>query len=159
VDGAAAAVGEAVRAGTTRPRTRGRKARRRSNSVPRAQTGTILADDEYELPILAILDEHGGRAPTREVLDALGERLGDRLMPADHESLASGDIRWRNRAQFVRLHLIESGDMQKGSPRGLWGSRIRAAIGWWPSERLTDHPGRPVGAHRGRRHAPRRDGR
>jgi hypothetical protein len=41
-------------------------------------------------------------------------------MPADHESLASGDIRWRNRAQFVRLHLIESGDMQKGSPRGLW---------------------------------------
>ena len=120
VDGAAAAVGEAVRAGTTRPRTRGRKARRRSNSVPRAQTGTILADDEYELPILAILDEHGGRAPTREVLDALGERLGDRLMPADHESLASGDIRWRNRAQFVRLHLIESGDMQKGSPRGLW---------------------------------------
>jgi hypothetical protein len=41
-------------------------------------------------------------------------------MPADYEKLASGDIRWRNRAQFVRLRLIERGDMKKDSPRGLW---------------------------------------
>jgi hypothetical protein len=58
--------------------------------------------------------------PTSEVLDALGQRLGDSLMPADHEKLASGIIRWQNRAQFVRLRLTERGDMQKGSPRGLW---------------------------------------
>ena len=88
--------------------------------MPRARPGTILPDDEYELPMLAILDEKGGRAPTREVLDALGERLRDRLMPADHDPLGSGDIRWRNRAQFVRLHLIAKGDMKKDSPRGLW---------------------------------------
>ena len=100
-----------------RTRVRGRRG---TGAAPRARTGTILPDEEYDLPILQILDERGGRAPTSEVLDALGERLGDRLMPADHENLGSGDIRWRNRAQFVRLRLIERGEMQKGSPRGVW---------------------------------------
>ena len=99
---------------------KGRRTKRKTPSVPRAQSGTILADDEYELPILAILDEHGGRAPTREVLEDLGSRLNGKLLPADHEALASGEIRWRNRAQFVRLRLIERGDMKKGSPRGVW---------------------------------------
>lgn len=106
---------------TPERQTRQRRRRRtRRPQAKRAQTGTILADDEYEIPILSILDAHGGRAPTREVLDELGNHLADELMPADHEALASGDIRWRNRAQFVRLRLIEQGDMVKGSPRGLW---------------------------------------
>jgi hypothetical protein len=101
--------------------TRQRRQRRtRRPAVKRAQTGTILPDEEYEIPILTILDARGGRAPTREVLDELGKRLGDQLMPADHETLTSGDIRWRNRAQFVRLRLIKGGDMVEGSPRGLW---------------------------------------
>jgi hypothetical protein len=104
-----------------RPEPRKQRRRRtRRSEVKRAQPGTTLADDEYEIPILTILDEHGGRAPTREVLDELGERLADQLMSADHQALASGDIRWRNRAQFVRLRLIERGDMASGSPRGLW---------------------------------------
>lgn len=118
-NGASAVIADAVGAGVTRRRPKGRRPRTKS-TLPRAQTGTILADEEYELPMLAILDELGGRGPTREVLDALGERLSDRLMPADHESLGSGDIRWRNRAQFVRLRLIQRGDMKKDSPRGLW---------------------------------------
>jgi hypothetical protein len=100
--------------------TRQRGRRRRRPTTKRAQPGTILADDEYEIPLLATLDAHGGRAPTSEVLDELGQRLAHRLMPADHEPLGSGDIRWRNRAQFVRLHLIERGDMVSGSPRGIW---------------------------------------
>lgn len=118
--GALAVVADAAVDATTRRATRGRRPRRRGSGAPRAQTGTILADEEYELPMLAILDELSGRAPTREVLDALGERLSDKLMPADHQPLGSGDVRWRNRAQFVRLRLVERGDMQKGSPRGLW---------------------------------------
>jgi hypothetical protein len=103
----------------SRPR-RKRSRQRPRRDVKRAQPGTILPDDDYELPILSILDAHNGRAPTREVLEELGQQLSDQLMPADHEQLASGDIRWRNRAQFVRLRLIERGDMVKGSPRGLW---------------------------------------
>jgi hypothetical protein len=97
-----------------------RRRRRSRSATKRAQPGSILPDEEYELPLLEILDAHGGRAPTSEVLDELGERLNDRLTPTDRDSLGSGDIRWRNRAQFVRLRLIESGDMKSGSPRGLW---------------------------------------
>ncbi|HEY8777857.1 MAG TPA: winged helix-turn-helix domain-containing protein [Gaiellaceae bacterium] len=99
---------------------RRRRPKGRVGESKRAQSGTILPHDGYELPILAIVDEHGRRAPTREVLDELGKRLEKDLMPADYEKLASGDIRWRNRAQFVRLRLIERGDMKKDSPRGLW---------------------------------------
>lgn len=70
--------------------------------------------------MLAIIEEHGGRAASREVLDELETRLGDRLTELDRQELASGDIRWRNRAQFVRLRLVEQGDMVKDSPRGMW---------------------------------------
>jgi hypothetical protein len=93
----------------------------RTNRRPaRAKAGTMLADAEYEAPILEILRESGGRAPTREVIDALGQRLDGRLTVTDRQPLRSGELRWRNRAQFVRLNLIERGDMVKGSPRGVW---------------------------------------
>lgn len=110
-------------AGALQPR---RASRRPAPSKPRhrrpsrAKPGTTLPDTEYETPILEILRENGGRAPTREVIDALGERLDGRLTEVDRERLSSGDVRWRNRAQFVRLNLIERGDMVKGSPRGVW---------------------------------------
>jgi hypothetical protein len=97
-----------------------RRRRRRRPAAKRAQFGTILPHDEYEIPLLEILDSHDGRAPTREVLDELEGRLADRLMPADFDRLATGNIRWRNRAQFVRLGLIKRGDMASGSPRGVW---------------------------------------
>lgn len=109
------------------PRPRGGKSRkaparsaRRRKRLPRAATGSMLPDAEYEAPILEILQDKGGRAPTREVIDALGERLDGRLTDTDHQRLSSGDVRWRNRAQFVRLKLIEQGDMIQSSPRGIW---------------------------------------
>lgn len=88
--------------------------------APRAKAGTILSETEYEIPILKIIVEHGGRAPAREVIDELETRLGGRLTDVDKQELSSGDVRWRNRAQFVRLRLVEQGDMVKDSPRGLW---------------------------------------
>jgi Mrr N-terminal domain len=94
--------------------------RRRRSRAPRAKAGTTLPDAEYEVPILQILRDNSGRAPTREVIDALGEQLDGRLSDADREPLSSGEIRWRNRAQFARLNLIEQGDMVRGSPRGVW---------------------------------------
>lgn len=99
---------------------RGRGSRPKVGRKPRAKAGSILADDQYEIPLLEIIAEHGGRAATREVLDELGTRLGERLTAVDREMLASGDIRWRNRAQFVRLRLVQRGDMVKDSPRGIW---------------------------------------
>jgi hypothetical protein len=103
-----------------RASTRAATRPRRRSRAPRAKAGTTLPDAEFEIPILEIIRDKGGRAPTREVIDALGERLDGRLTDVDREALASGDIRWRNRAQFARLKLIEQGDMVKASPRGLW---------------------------------------
>lgn len=94
--------------------------RSKAPRMPRAKTGTILSEDEYDVPILEILADHGGRAPSREVLDELETRLGGKLTPVDRSELATGDVRWRNRAQFVRLRLVKQGDMVADSPRGVW---------------------------------------
>lgn len=107
--------------GSAEPRaTRPRRRRAKVTRPPRAKTGTILSESMYELPMLEIINEHGGRAAAREVLDELETRLNGQLTEADRQELSSGDLRWRNRAQFVRLRLVERGDMVKDSPRGVW---------------------------------------
>jgi hypothetical protein len=115
-------VGNAAKSGRSRksPGSRQRRRRTKATRPSRAKTGTILRESEYELPILEIIGEHGGRAAAREVLDELETRIDGRLTDVDREELASGDVRWRNRAQFVRLRLVEHGDMVKDSPRGIW---------------------------------------
>jgi hypothetical protein len=86
----------------------------------RAAPGTLLPESEYEIPILRSLDERGGRAPSREIVEAVGRALGDKLTELDRQPLKSGDIRWENRTAFVRLRLIERGELVKHSPRGTW---------------------------------------
>jgi hypothetical protein len=86
----------------------------------RAARGTLLPEARYEIPILRFLDQNGGRAPSREVIDAVGTALKDDLTEADCEELNSGDIRWKNRAAFVRLRLIEKGELDGNAPRGTW---------------------------------------
>jgi hypothetical protein len=89
----------------------------------RAAPGSLLPESEYEEPILRYLaGQDGGRAPSREVVDAVGAELdkAGRLEPADKEELGSGEIRWKNRAAFVRLRLVEKGDLDGEAPRGTW---------------------------------------
>jgi restriction system protein len=100
-----------------------RGARARS-AVPagagRAAPGSILSEREYELPILQELLARGGSGQATEITDAVGERLKDKLTERDRENLNSGDIRWRNRAQFTRLTLRKRGLLREDSPRGIW---------------------------------------
>ena len=100
--------------------TRQRRRRTKPKRAPRAKTGSILHESAYELPILQIIEKQGGRAAAREVLDELEPRLDGQLTEVDRQQLASGDVRWRNRAQFVRLRLVEQGDLVTDSPRGIW---------------------------------------
>jgi hypothetical protein len=86
----------------------------------RAARGSLLPETRYEMPILCFLDQNGGRAPSREVIDAVGTALQGDLTEADREELNSGDIRWKNRAAFVRLRLIEKGELDGNAPRGTW---------------------------------------
>jgi hypothetical protein len=97
-----------------------RTIRPRSTRV-RAAAGTLLPEDQYELPLLRALVEAGGRAPYREIVDSVGIELKDSLLPADFETLNSGTVRWQSRLQFVRLRLIERGLLAKDMPRGVWG--------------------------------------
>jgi hypothetical protein len=91
-----------------------------SKESGRAAPGTLLPESEYEVPILRYLDERGGRAPSREVVEAVGDALRGKLTELDKQELKSGDVRWENRTAFVRLRLVERGELVKESPRGTW---------------------------------------
>jgi hypothetical protein len=106
--------------GVERDKSRSAAARGTAIAIERATPGTLLPESEYELPILRFLQERGGRAPSREVVEAVGEVLSGKLTDLDRGALKSGDIRWENRVAFVRLRLIERGELTKGSPRGTW---------------------------------------
>jgi hypothetical protein len=80
----------------------------------------LLPESEYELPILLYLSEHGGRAPSREVVEAIGETLADRLTDADRQPLNSGEIRWKSRIAFARLRMVEREELNGDAPRGTW---------------------------------------
>lgn len=85
--------------------------------------GIITTQDEYCQPLLEVLVEMGGKGPTDEVLDRLGEKLKGVLKPVDYECHKSDEkqIRWRNSAQWARNKMVNTdGRMKKGSPRGIW---------------------------------------
>lgn len=90
------------------------------SSRPRAARGSLLPEREYEEPLLRALVARGGSAPASELIDDVGAALDRRLTPADREVLDSGLLRWKNRVQFVRLKLVQAGQVKKDSPRGIW---------------------------------------
>jgi hypothetical protein len=100
-----------------RPPASLRRATKKRTRVPK---GSILPEEEYELPILRALEHLGGRVPTSEAVTKVEKEIGPHLTDVDREELSSGGIRWQNRVQFVRLKLIKNGEMVDGSPRGIW---------------------------------------
>ncbi len=111
-------VSESRMSGRSKPKRSSKT--KRSSKAKRAPKGSLLPEEAYKLPILEALEDAGGRAPTSEVVTAVGERLGVDLGDIDRELIGSGEVRWKNRVQFVRLKLIESGLMESDSPRGIW---------------------------------------
>jgi hypothetical protein len=102
-----------------------RRRHKRGSKLPttkhtRAPAGALLAEDEYEIPMLEALVELGGSAPSRQVIERVGKILDSKLTPLDREPLISGGIRWQSRVQFVRLRLIQQGLMIKETGRGVW---------------------------------------
>lgn len=82
--------------------------------------GSLLPEAEYELPILTVLSEHGGRATRPEVKDGVLALLGARLSEADRSELQNGEERWSNRMSFCRRRMFERGYVLAGSRRGVW---------------------------------------
>ena len=75
---------------------------------------------EYVEPILEAILELGGQAKVADILGRLEATLVPRLMPKDLEPTRSGRIRWQDRAQSMRYHLIRDGLLERDSPRGYW---------------------------------------
>ena len=86
----------------------------------RATPGSVLPVHGYWIPILRVLDEAGGSAPSTDVIEALGTRMQDILTQRDFEPLKSGEIRGGNRARFARLRMKERGLLNDTSHRGIW---------------------------------------
>lgn len=92
-----------------------------SRSRGRAVAGSLLPEAAYERPLLEALEDFGGSGPARDVIDWIGAALRDQLTPADLERLPSNnEIRWRNRAAFVRQRLKERGYLDPDAPYGRW---------------------------------------
>lgn len=104
------------------PRTRSKPgaSKKKSAGSTRVPAGSILPEEEYEMPLLQALVDAGGSSPSRDVVEAIGKQLDGRLTDLDRQPLKSGAIRWENRIQFVRLKMIERGWMEKEAPRGTW---------------------------------------
>ena len=86
----------------------------------RVPNGSLLPEDQYDLPLLRTLAEQGGTVAYKDLVKGVEEKLNGRLTELDRANLSSGGVRWQSRLQFVRLRLIERGLMSKDAPRGFW---------------------------------------
>ncbi len=91
-----------------------------TQSPSRATPGSVLPVHGYWVPILRVLDDAGGSAPSTDVIEALEAHMQGALTERDFEPLKSGEIRWRNRARFARLRMKERGLLSDTSHRGIW---------------------------------------
>jgi len=94
--------------------------RRETASQPRTIRGELLSERVYLLPILETLRDAGGSARVREVLERVHQRIGHQLTPRDRQTLRNGQIRWENRAQWMRMNLVRAGFVTPDSRKGVW---------------------------------------
>lgn len=90
------------------------------SQTTRAKRGELLPEREYVFPILRTLRKNGGSAAKDDVLAALQSIIGSKLKPRDKEPMGSGEIRWHNRAAWVRNNLAAAGFISRESRRGVW---------------------------------------
>ena len=69
-------------------------------------------------PILQALDQLGGHASSRQVLEIVETLMGDSLKGKDLEKQDSGEIRWRYRAQMSRLVMVKEGLLDSTAAHG-----------------------------------------
>jgi len=96
-------------------------------STPRTQytrtpTGIRTNQTQFEIPILQILVEMGGKGRVQNILDRLEKKMDAVLNDTDRQLLQSrGEVRWRNTVSWARVTLLHSGYLSSTSPQGMWG--------------------------------------
>ena len=75
----------------------------------------------FRIPILEVLVDLGGEGRVDAILERLQGKMEGTLTTLDYERLRSGAaIRWKNRANWARLSMVEDGLLRSDSPRGTW---------------------------------------
>jgi hypothetical protein len=97
-----------------------KRGKRQSTRHTRLPKGSLLPETEYELPILRAIAARGEAAPAAEVIEDVGRELSKRFKEAEYTINDSGLVRWKNRAQFARLNLVKTGELDRYAPRGTW---------------------------------------
>ena len=85
--------------------------------------GEKTPEAEYPIPILKALAAMGGRGRTQEVVDRVGQLMGGRLNEYDRQTLAAGEVRWRNTAEWARNTMVNEMNpalLNPSSPHGWW---------------------------------------
>ncbi len=112
----------------------------------------ITPQKAFEIPILKILIELGGSAPTRTVYDHLEKEMN--LTSGDLQTMHDGrEIKWQNNAAWARARLVRNGEIDN-SIRGVWriteeGRKRYEAEG--PLYKQSDYPPIPARAYRPRK--------
>lgn len=99
-----------------------RRGRKRRETFERAPRGQRLPEEAYYLPILRALEQLGGQAPVKQVLQLVYQQIKDKLTQIDLTPLPSDarTLRWRNAALWARQGLVHKGLVQKDTPFGVW---------------------------------------
>lgn len=104
-------------------RTTATKAASVGPSPSRGRKGTLnkTPEAEFRIPLLAALEERGGRASVAEVLEGVDRRMRERLLPDDFGTLPStGEPRWENNVKWARKHMIDEGLLSPDAGHGFW---------------------------------------
>jgi len=91
-------------------------------NLGRLRKGQRTPEAAYYLPILKALNDLGGRAKLKDVLERVYKAMKKSLQDVDLEPLASDpDMpRWRNSAQWARNTMRQEGLIKDDSPHGTW---------------------------------------
>ena len=97
-----------------------KKSTRPMNPRKPAMRGSGTRKEEYEIPILESVQEFGGSARSRQVLEKVFTKMQAKLKQHDHDDTSDGESIWRNTARWAKKDLVEKGLLQKDSAHGQW---------------------------------------
>lgn len=88
----------------------------------RLKRGLRTSEDFFQLPILEVLTELGGKAPMKDVLERVYGKIKHQLNEYDHQPIKSNpdQPRWMNTAQWCRNSMVKEGLLSSESPKGIW---------------------------------------
>jgi len=96
--------------------------RQKRQTKERLERGLRTPEEQFVMPILESINELGGKAEMKDVLNLVHEKMKNNLNSYDYEPLPSNpkQKRWENTAQWARNTMVNEGLLNKDSPRGIW---------------------------------------